>query len=71
MSIIDEIELAINKFIEKHKVKPIYLVLSNMGNNLLKQSLAEISGNEIAELKAYKGLQVIITGKRDIVFDLL
>ena len=65
-----EIDRAIDSFEELYNVKPKYLVLSHIGKGLLEQRLGGMARNKISELVAYKGLQVIITKRRDIIFDL-
>ena len=69
MSFNDEIDRAIDSFKKLYNVKPKYLILSFIGRGLLEQHFGGISREKLP-LRVYKGLQIIITKRRDIIFDL-
>ena len=71
IDIIGEINRAIDGFRDYFNCTPSYLVLSHVGKTFMKEQLDRISGNnEVFELKIYNGLQIIVTRRRDIIFEL-
>ena len=70
MNLSTEIDRAIDSFKELYNVKPKYLVLSSIGKGLLEQHFGGVNRIKIYDLSWYKGLQVIVTKRHDIIFDL-
>ena len=69
MNLNTDIDRAIDNFRGLYNVKPEYLILSSIGKGLLEQRFGGISRKKLS-LRMYKELQIIVTKRRDIIFDL-
>jgi len=71
-SIRDQIQKAIDTFRGKYSNYPNFLVMSDTGYLLLKSACTSINPEQTPDhiIKSYMGMDLLMTAKNDILFDL-
>lgn len=73
MNIIKQIDLSFSQFITWNAEAPTYLILSKSGHEMLRNEMAEVNlfiKKDIDSIMSYKNMDIIITKRNDIVYEL-